>query len=82
MLGDQSLQDKFLRTICLNRIAVSIFLVNGIKLQGHLESFDKYVIVLRNSDISGEHNQMIFKHAISTIMPLNVIDTTTASFNK
>jgi host factor-I protein len=74
MLGEHSLQDTFLRTACTQKISVSIFLINGIKLQGHIESFDKYVVVLRSTDNSGEHNQMVFKHAISTIMPAKLIE--------
>ena len=50
------------------RIPVSIFLVNGIKLQGQVESFDQFVILLRNTV-----NQMIYKHAISTIVPARVV---------
>ncbi len=59
-----ALQDPFLNVLRKERIPVSIFLVNGIKLQGHVESFDQFVILLRNSV-----NQMIYKHAISTIVP-------------
>ncbi|MES2662006.1 MAG: RNA chaperone Hfq, partial [Pseudomonadota bacterium] len=46
------------------RIPVSIFLVNGIKLQGQIESFDQYVVLLRNAV-----SQMVYKHAISTVVP-------------
>jgi host factor-I protein len=46
------------------RIPVSIYLVNGIKLQGQIESFDQFVVLLKNSV-----NQMIYKHAISTVVP-------------
>lgn len=60
----QSLQDPFLNTLRKERIPVSIFLVNGIKLQGQIESFDQFVVVLKNSV-----NQMIYKHAISTVVP-------------
>lgn len=59
-----SLQDPFLNALRKERIPVSIFLVNGIKLQGQIESFDQFVILLRNSV-----NQLVYKHAISTIVP-------------
>lgn len=59
-----ALQDPFLNTLRKERIPVSIFLVNGIKLQGQVESFDQFVVLLRNSV-----NQIIYKHAISTIVP-------------
>ena len=60
----QSLQDPFLNVLRKERISVSIYLVNGIKLQGHIESFDQFVILLKNSV-----SQMVYKHAISTIVP-------------
>jgi len=63
-----ALQDPFLNALRKERIPVSIFLVNGIKLQGQVESFDQFVIVLRNTV-----NQMIYKHAISTIVPARVV---------
>ena len=56
----QSLQDPFLNTLR----KVSIFLVNGIKLQGQIESFDQFVVLLKNSV-----SQMVYKHAISTVVP-------------
>lgn len=59
-----SLQDPFLNTLRKERIPVSIFLVNGIKLQGQIESFDQFVILLKNSV-----NQLVYKHAVSTIVP-------------
>jgi len=59
-----ALQDPFLNTLRKERIPVSIYLVNGIKLQGHVESFDQFVVLLRNSV-----SQMIYKHAISTVVP-------------
>ncbi len=59
-----ALQDPFLNIVRRERIPVSVFLVNGIKLQGQIESFDQFVVLLRNSV-----NQMIYKHAISTIVP-------------
>lgn len=59
-----SLQDPFLNALRKERIPVSIFLVNGIKLQGQIESFDQFVILLKNSV-----NQLVYKHAVSTIVP-------------
>lgn len=59
-----ALQDPFLNILRKERIPVSIYLVNGIKLQGQVESFDPFVVLLKNSV-----NQMIYKHAISTIVP-------------
>jgi len=60
----QTLQDPFLNALRKERIQVSIYLVNGIKLQGYVESFDQYVILLRNT-----LTQMVYKHAVSTIVP-------------
>ncbi len=60
----QSLQDPFLNALRKERMPVSIYLINGIKLQGHVDSFDQYVVMLKNSV-----NQMVYKHAISTIVP-------------
>ena len=60
----QLLQDPFLNALRKEHIPVSIYLVNGIKLQGNVESFDQYVILLRNTV-----TQMVYKHAISTIVP-------------
>ena len=57
-------QDPFLNILRRERIPVSIFLVNGIKLQGQVDSYDQFVILLKNAV-----NQMIYKHAISTIVP-------------
>jgi len=60
----QNLQDTFLNTLRKEHTPVSIFLVNGIKLQGKVDSFDQYVIMLKNTI-----SQMVYKHAISTIVP-------------
>jgi host factor-I protein len=60
----QLLQDPFLNALRREHIPVSIYLVNGIKLQGQVESFDQYVVLLRNTI-----TQMVYKHAISTIVP-------------
>jgi host factor-I protein len=70
MAKGTSLQDPFLNTLRKDRIPVSIFLINGIKLQGTIESFDQFVIVLNNNS-----NQMVYKHAISTIVPSKSINT-------
>lgn len=64
MSKGHSLQDPFLNALRKERIPVSIFLVNGIKLQGQVESFDQYVVLLRNAV-----SQMVYKHAISTVVP-------------
>ncbi len=60
----QNLQDTFLNALRKEHTPVSIFLVNGIKLQGRIDSFDQYVIMLKNTI-----SQMVYKHAISTIVP-------------
>ena len=64
----QSLQDPFLNALRKERIPVSIFLVNGIKLQGQIESFDNFVVLLKNT-VKNSVSQMIYKHAISTVVP-------------
>lgn len=64
MAKGQSLQEPFLNVLRKERIPVSIYLVNGIKLQGQVESFDQFVVLLKNTV-----SQMVYKHAISTIVP-------------
>ena len=64
MSKGHSLQDPFLNALRKERVQVSIFLVNGIKLQGQIESFDQFVVLLKNSV-----SQMVYKHAISTVVP-------------
>ena len=64
MAKGQSLQDPFLNALRKERIPVSIYLVNGIKLQGQIDSFDQFVVLLKNSV-----SQMVYKHAISTVVP-------------
>ena len=59
-----SLQDPFLNTLRKEKVQDSVFLVNGIKLQGQVESFDQYVILLKSSVV-----QLVYKHAVSTIVP-------------
>lgn len=60
----QALQDPYLNVLRKEHVPVSIFLVNGIKLQGQIESFDQFVVLLKNTV-----SQMIYKHAISTVVP-------------
>jgi len=64
MSKGQTLQDPFLNALRKEKVSVSIYLVNGIKLQGQVESFDQFVVLLKNSV-----SQMVYKHAISTIVP-------------
>ena len=68
MAKGQSLQEPYLNALRKERIPVAIYLVNGIKLQGQIESFDQFVVLLKNSV-----SQMIYKHAISTIVPARAI---------
>ncbi|WMY96909.1 MAG: RNA chaperone Hfq [Arsenophonus sp.] len=64
MSKGKSLQDPFLNALRREKVSVSIYLINGIKLQGYIESFDQFVILLKNTV-----SQMIYKHAISTVVP-------------
>ena len=64
MAKGQTLQDPFLNALRKEKVPVSIYLVNGIKLQGQIDSFDQFVVLLRNSV-----SQMVYKHAISTVVP-------------
>ena len=64
MSKGQSLQEPYLNALRKERVPVSVYLVNGIKLQGQIESFDQFVILLRNAV-----SQMVYKHAISTVVP-------------
>ncbi|MEX2130057.1 MAG: RNA chaperone Hfq [Pseudohongiellaceae bacterium] len=68
MSKGHTLQDPFLNVLRKERIPVSIYLVSGIKLQGQIESFDQFVIVLKNAV-----NQMVYKHAISTVVPARTV---------
>ena len=65
----QLLQDPFLNVLRREHVPVSIYLVNGIKLQGQVESFDQYVVLLKNTV-----TQMVYKHAISTIVPARAVN--------
>ena len=69
MSKGQTLQEPFLNALRKERIPVSIYLVNGIKLQGQIESFDQFVVLLKNSV-----SQMVYKHAISTVVPSRPIN--------
>jgi host factor-I protein len=64
----QQLQDPFLNALRKEHVQVAIYLVNGIKLQGQIDSFDQYVVLLKNTV-----TQMVYKHAISTIVPARAI---------
>tara|TARA_Y100000758_G_scaffold114567_1_gene80240 strand:- start:280 stop:522 length:243 start_codon:yes stop_codon:yes gene_type:complete len=68
MTKGQSLQDPFLNALRKDKTPVSVYLINGIKLQGKIDSFDQFVVLLSNSV-----NQMVYKHAISTVVPLHNI---------
>ena len=63
-----TLQDPYLNTLRKERIPVSIFLVNGIKMHAQIESFDQFVVLLKNTV-----SQMIYKHAISTVVPSRAV---------
>ncbi len=65
----QILQDPFLNILRKDHIPVSIYLVNGIKLQGQIESFDQYVVLLRNTV-----TQMVYNHSISTVVPTRAVN--------
>ena len=73
MSKGQTLQEPFLNALRKERIPVSIYLVNGIKLQGQIESFDQFVVLLKNSV-----SQMVYKHAISTVVPSRNVRMTSA----
>ena len=64
----QHLQDPFLNTLRHEHVPVSLYLVNGIRLQGQIESFDAHVVLLKNVV-----TQMVYKHAISTVVPARAI---------
>ena len=72
MAKGQSLQDPFLNALRKERVPVSIYLVNGIKLQGQIDSFDQFVVLLKNSV-----SQMVYKHAISTVVPARNVSLAT-----
>ncbi|ODS22838.1 RNA chaperone Hfq [Candidatus Endobugula sertula] len=68
MSKGQNLQDPYLNILRKERVPVSIYLVSGIKLQGQVESFDQFVILLKNTV-----SQMVYKHAISTVVPVRAV---------
>ena len=72
----QFLQDPFLNELRKEQVPVSLYLINGIKLQGTIDSFDQFVIVLKSSV-----NQMVYKHAISTVVPSRNIEISVSSEN-
>ncbi|HAT53008.1 RNA chaperone Hfq [Burkholderiales bacterium] len=72
----QMLQDPFLNALRKERVQVAIYLVNGIKLQGYVDSFDQYVILLKNTV-----TQMVYKHAVSTIVPSKAVVLATDEAN-
>ena len=65
----QNVQDVFLNHIRKNKVPVTIFLINGVKLQGVVSSFDNFSLLLRRDG----HVQLVYKHAVSTVMPSTVI---------
>ena len=65
----QNVQDVFLNYVRKNKLQVTIFLVNGVKLQGIISWFDNFSVLLRRDT----HVQLIYKHAISTVMPAQAI---------
>jgi RNA chaperone Hfq len=65
----QLLQDPFLNALRKEHVPVSIYLVNGIKLQGQVEAFDQYVVLLKSAI-----TQMVYKHAISTVVPARMVN--------
>ena len=68
MSKGHTLQDPFLNALRKEKVPVSIYLVSGIKLQGQIESFDQFVILLKNAV-----SQMVYKHAISTVVPARAV---------
>ena len=76
--GSHNLQDVFLNHVRKGKLPVTIFLVNGVKLQGIITWFDNFCVLLKRDD----HSQLVYKHAISTVMPVQPIqlfDTGTES---
>ncbi len=66
---NQNLQDKFLNKVRKDKITVTVFLMNGVKLQGLITWFDNFSMLMRRDS----HSQLIYKHAISTIMPASPV---------
>jgi host factor-I protein len=65
----QNIQENYLNSIRKGKIQVNVYLVNGIKLQGHIQSFDTYCIHL----VNGKDEQLVFKHGIATVVPASVV---------
>ncbi|HBI22379.1 MAG TPA: RNA chaperone Hfq [Legionella sp.] len=68
MLEPHGIEDAFLNTLCKEEVPVSIFLVSGIKLHGVVGGFDGHIIMLKNTI-----TQMVYKHAISTVVPSRMV---------
>ena len=66
---NQNLQDVFLNHVRKNKTPVTVFLVNGVKLQGIISWFDNFCVLLRRDG----HSQLVYKHAISTVMPVTPV---------
>ena len=64
----ENLQDVFLNNVRKNKAPVTVFLVNGVKLQGIITWFDNFCVLLRRDG----HSQLVYKHAISTVMPVSI----------
>ena len=69
MAKEQMLQDAFLNALCKSRETVNVYLINGIRLQGKIEAFDRFVVMVNDSV-----TRMVYKHAISTIAPIKAAD--------
>ncbi|MBP3546255.1 MAG: RNA chaperone Hfq [Alphaproteobacteria bacterium] len=69
-MSERKVQEDFLSDIQKNEISVTVFLINGVKLQGVITWFDDATILLRRDG----HTQLIYKHAVSTIMPSSAVD--------
>jgi len=68
MSSHHHLQDTFLKTLQQEQVPVSVFLINGIKLHGVVDSFDEHVIMLKNAV-----TQMVYKNAVSTVVPARMV---------
>lgn len=69
-MKEKNVQEDFLSDLRINKVAVTVFLVNGVKLQGLVTQFDEDSLLLRRDG----HTQLVYKHSISTIMPNIVVD--------
>ena len=69
-MANEQLQNFFLKELCKEKIPVSVFLINGIKQHGMVDSFDESVILLKNTV-----TQIVYKHAISTVVPSRAVST-------